>query len=63
MWVLLIIITMSNGDQRVNKLNQYPTYEECNVERERVQGSMERSYPDDKDFLITCRYKEKVVKN
>ena len=56
MWQLVIILlTVVPDIQTVTVLFTYDTYEECQVERNRVGFDMAASYPYELDFVVDCR--------
>ena len=56
MWILVIVL-LNNvpGLEKIMKLETYATYDECQVERNRIGFEMAESYPYDRDFLIACQ--------
>jgi len=56
MWILVIIL-LNNvpGIDRTMKLETYATYQQCQIERNRIGFEMAAAYPYDRDFVIACR--------
>jgi hypothetical protein len=54
-WLLIVILqALPNGQYPTYKLQDYPTYEECAPEADRVFKDMQASYPNDKTYTIIC---------
>ena len=59
MWLLVIVLLAApTGISRITVLNTFPTYEECQPERDRVGIAMAESYPQDNSFQIECKRQE-----
>ena len=57
MWFLfLILIAPSVPGETV--LNQFETYEACQLEAHRITDAFIVSYPGDADYRLTCRFQE-----
>ncbi len=57
-WVLLmVLLTAADGFGTSYKLNNFDTYEECSIERNRIGFDMAEAYPADLDFRIECHEK------
>jgi len=56
MWILVIVL-LNNvpGLDHIMKLETYATYQECQVERNRVGFEMAAAYPYDRDFVVACQ--------
>jgi hypothetical protein len=56
MW-LLVIVLLSNvpGFDKMIKLETYATFEECQIERNRIGYEMAAAYPNERDFVIACQ--------
>jgi hypothetical protein len=60
MWLLLIVLlNIVPGLEKVRVLNTFTTSEECQTERNRVAFEMAAAYPNDRDFVIACRLNPK----
>ena len=56
MWLLVIVLlNIVPGLERVTVLNTFSTSEECQIERNRIGFEMAKAYPDERDFVIACR--------
>lgn len=56
MWSLVIMLLIAlPGVSRVTVLHDYPTWDECQVERNRVGYEMAAAYPYERDFMIACQ--------
>lgn len=61
MWqLLLVLLTVVPGLERITVLNEFPTFRECSGERNRIGFDMAEAYPWVADFRIECRLKEAV---
>lgn len=61
-WILLmVLLSPVQGFEKLYKLNDFQTYEECKIERDRVGFEMAEAYPYEQDFVIECR--ERPSKN
>ena len=60
MW-LLVIVLLNNvpGLDHIMKLETYATYQECQIERNRIGYEMAAAYRYDRDFVITCQLSPK----
>ncbi len=57
MWLLLIImLTVNPGIERVTVLNTFETYDTCKPERDRIGFEMAEAYPEENDFVIVCEF-------
>ena len=60
MWLLVIVLlNIVPGLERVTVLNTFATSEECQIERNRIGFEMAKAYPDERDFFIACRLNPK----
>jgi len=60
MWLLVIVLLNSvPGLDRIMKLETYATYQECQIERNRIGYEMAAAYPHDRDFVIACQLSRK----
>ena len=56
MWLLVIVLLqIVPGVDRVTVLETYPTWEACRLERSRITKEMAAAHPDDRDFVLECR--------
>lgn len=61
MWILVIVLlSMVPGLERITVLEEYPTLRECSLERNRIGFAMADAYPFERDFIVECRLKESV---
>lgn len=60
MWLLLMILLNDvPGISKVTVLRTFATYQECQVERNRVGFEMAEAYPNERDFVIACHLNRK----
>jgi hypothetical protein len=60
MWLLVIVLlNIVPGLERITVLNTFATPEECQTERTRIAFEMAAAYPNDRDFIIACRLNPK----
>jgi hypothetical protein len=60
MWLLVIVLlNIVPGFEKITVLNIFATSEECQVERNRIAFEMAAAYPNDRDFVIACRLNPK----
>jgi len=60
MWFLIIVLlNIVPGIDKVMVLNTYATSEECQNERNRIGFDMAEAYPYDRDFVIACQLSSK----
>jgi len=60
MWILVIVLlTNVPGLDKIMKLETYATYQECQIERNRIGYEMAAAYPNDRDFVIACQLSRK----
>ena len=60
MWLLVIVLlNIVPGLERVMVLNTFTTSEECRSERNRIGFEMAAAYPYDRDFVIACQLSRK----
>ena len=60
MWLLVIVLlNIVPGLQRITVLNTFATSEECQIERNRIAFEMAAAYPNDRDFVIACQLNPK----
>ena len=56
MWILVIVLLNGvPGLDKIMKLETYASYQECQIERNRIGFEMAAAYPYDRDFVIACR--------
>jgi hypothetical protein len=53
MWLLVIVFLELTGQDAV--LAHFETQQACLIERDRVGFDMAASYPNERDFVITCQ--------
>jgi len=60
MWLLVIVLlNIVPGFEKITVLNSFATSEECHIERNRIAFEMAAAYPNDRDFVIACRLSPK----
>ena len=60
MWLLVIVLlNIVPGLNKVTVLNTFATAEECQVERNRIGFEMAAAYPSERDFVIACQLNPK----
>lgn len=60
MWLLVIVLlNIVPGLERIMVLNTFTTSEECQIERNRIGFEMAKAYPYERDFVIACRLNPK----
>jgi len=60
MWLLIIVLlNIVPGLDRIMVLNTFATSEECQIERNRIAFEMAAAYPNERDFVIACRLNSK----
>jgi len=62
MWYLLFILVNVNevpGLNTMTVLQTYATSQECQSERFRIGHEMAVAYPDDHDFVLSCRFESR----
>ena len=60
MWLLVIILlNIMPGLERVTVLNTFATSEECQIKRNRIGFEMAKAYPNERDFVIAWRLNPK----
>lgn len=60
MWLLVIVLlNIVPGFEKITVLNKFATSEECQIERSRIAFKMAAAYPNDRDFVIACRLNPK----
>ena len=58
-WVLLIIVlTAVPGVHQAVVLKTFTTYESCEPEQNRIGFEMAKSYQDESDYTIVCKFRE-----
>ena len=56
MWMLIIVLlNIVPGLEKITVLNTFATSEECQIERNRIGFEMAAAYPHDRDFVIACQ--------
>jgi len=60
MWLLIIVLlNIVPGLDKVMVLNTFATSEECQSERKRIGFEMAVAYPYERDFVIACQLNPK----
>ena len=60
MWLLIIVLlNIVPGLDKVMVLNTFTTSEECQIERNRIGYEMAAAYPYERDFVIACQLNPK----
>ncbi len=60
MWLLVIVLlNIVPGLERITVLNTFTTSEECQSERNRIGFEMAAAYPYDRNFVIACQLNPK----
>ena len=60
MWLLVIVLlNIVPGLNKVTVLNTFATAEECQIERNRIGSEMAAAYPNERDFVIACQLNPK----
>ena len=60
MWLLIIVLlNIVPGLDKIMVLNTFTTSEECQIERNRIGFEMAAAYPYDRDFVIACQLNPK----
>ena len=60
MWLLvMVLLNIVPGLNKVTVLNTFATAEECQVERNRIGFEMAAAYPNERDFVIACQLNPK----
>jgi hypothetical protein len=60
MWLLVIVLlNIVPGLEKVMVLNAFATAEECQSERNRIGFEMAAAYPYERDFVIACQLNPK----
>lgn len=60
MWMLVIILlNIVPGLEKVTVLNTFATSEECQIERSRIGFEMAAAYPYERDFVVACKLNPK----
>ena len=60
MWLLVIVLFNAvPGLDNIMKLETYATYQESQIERNRIGYEMAAAYPYDRDFVIACQLSPK----
>jgi hypothetical protein len=65
MWLLIIVIlSIVPGFDRITVLNTFVTSEECQIERNRIAFEMAAAYPNDRDFCecLSIESKPQLIK-
>jgi hypothetical protein len=61
MWLLIIVLlNIVPGLDKIMVLNTFTTSEECQIERNRIGFEMAAAYPYDRDFVIACQLNPKL---
>ena len=61
MWILyLVLINPAPGFDKAHALETYRTYEGCFTEQLRLTLEMEKAYPGDTDYYLTCKLRNGV---
>ncbi len=60
MWLLImVLLNIVPGLDKITVLNTFATSEECQIERNRIGFEMAAAYPYDRDFVIACQLSPK----
>jgi len=59
MWLLIMVLLIGPGIEKIVVLQTYATSQECQSERNRIGTEMAVAYPDDHDFVIACQVSRK----
>jgi hypothetical protein len=60
MWLLvMVLLNIVPGLERIMVLNTFATSEECQSERNRIGFEMAAAYPYERDFVIACQLNPK----
>ena len=60
MWLLVIVLlNIVPGLEKITVLNTFATAEECQNERDRIGFEMAAAYPYERDFVIACQLNPK----
>jgi hypothetical protein len=60
MWLLVIVLlNIVPGLEKIMVLNTFATSEECQIERNRIGFEMAAAYPYERDFVIACQLNPK----
>lgn len=60
MWLLVIVLlNIVPGLEKVTVLNTFATSEECQIERNRIGFEMAAAYPHERDFVVDCKLNPK----
>jgi len=60
MWLLIIVLlNIVPGLEKITVLNTFATSEECQIERNRIGFEMAAAYPYERDFVIACQLNPK----
>jgi hypothetical protein len=60
MWMLIIVLlNIVPGLDKIMVLNTFATSEECQIERNRIGFEMAAAYPYERDFVIACQLNPK----
>ena len=60
MWLLImVLLNIVPGLDKITVLNTFATSEECQIERNRIGFEMAAAYPHDRDFVIACQLNPK----
>ena len=57
--LVIVLLNIVPGLEKVRMLNAFTTSEECQSERNRIGFEMAAAYPNDRDFVITCQLNPK----
>jgi hypothetical protein len=60
MWFLIMVLLNGvPGFDKITVLQTYGTFQECQIERNRIGYEMAAAYPYDRDFVIACQLDRK----
>ena len=60
MWLLImVLLNIVPGLDKITVLNTFTTSEECQTERNRIGFVMAAAYPHERDFVIACQLNPK----
>ena len=57
--LVIVLLNIVPGLEKITVLNTFATSEECQSERNRIGFEMAVAYPNDRDFIIACRLNPK----
>ena len=57
--LIIVLLNIVPGLEKITVLNTFATSEECQIERNRIGYEMAAAYPHDRDFVIACQLSSK----